>query len=68
MKLKTIKNRLDLVIFALTIFLVLYGLYKGFNLVELTTNLVYFTALLAKIIVDLWGDRNRWEKSSLSNF
>ena len=59
MKLQTIKDTLDLVIFALTIFLVLSGLYQGFNLLELSTNLVYFAALLAKMIVDLWEDRKQ---------
>lgn len=52
MKLNSLKRSLDLIIFILTIFLVLYGLLKGFNVLELMVNLVYFSALIAKMIVD----------------
>lgn len=52
MKLNSLKHSLDILLFILTIFLVLYGLLKGFNVLELLVNLVYFAALIAKMIVD----------------
>lgn len=63
MILRTIKRTLDMLMFALTIFLVLYGLYKGFNVIELTSNLLYFSALLIKQIIDIWESRKRWKSS-----
>ena len=56
MNVRKLKVLLDIVIFILTVFLVLYGLQKGFNLIELSTNLVYFAALLSKLIVDFIYD------------
>ncbi|MDO8656509.1 MAG: hypothetical protein Q7K45_04680 [Nanoarchaeota archaeon] len=63
MILRTVKRTLDLLMFALTIFLVLYGLYKGFNVIELTSNLLYFSALLIKQIIDIWESSKRWKSS-----
>lgn len=59
MKLNSLKRSLDLIIFILTIFLVLYGLLKGFNVLELLVNLVYFAALIAKMIVDFIDVRKK---------
>lgn len=54
--LRRIKIVLDVLIFGFTIFLVLYGLHKGFDLIELTTNLFYFGAVLFKLILDFITD------------
>ncbi len=63
MILHTVKRALDMLVFALTIFWVLYGLYKGFNTIELMSNLLYFSALLIKQIIDLWEGRRKWNNS-----
>ena len=54
--LRELKNFLDLFIFILTLVMVMYGLYKGFNVIELIVNLGYFSALLSKMIVDFIAD------------
>ncbi len=46
----SIDEGLNVVIFAATIVLVLYGLTKGFDTVELTINLVYFASLILYLI------------------
>lgn len=53
---RKLKILLDMVIFVLTIFLVLFGLRKGFGFIELSTNVVYFSALISKLIVDFIYD------------
>lgn len=50
--LRRLKIFLDTLIFLLTIVMVTYGLYKGFNIIELIINLGYFSALIVKMIVD----------------
>ena len=62
--LRRIKIVLDVLIFGFTIFLVLYGLQKGFDLIELTTNLFYFCAVLLKLILDFIIDIAPWKKNS----
>ena len=49
----------DVLIFLLTIIMFVYGLYKGFNFIELIINLVYFSALLSKMIVDFISDTQK---------
>ena len=47
-----VRTILDGVLFLLTIILVVYGLRKGFNLIELSINVIYFSALICKMIFD----------------
>lgn len=56
MNIKRFRRFLDMLIFSLTIYLVFYGIQKGFDLIELSTNLLYFSALLIKLIVDFIYD------------
>jgi len=39
--------------------MVVYGIYKGFNFIELVTNLGYFSALLIKMTVDFMYDSRK---------
>lgn len=63
MMIRIIKIVLDILVFGLTVFLVLYGLGKGFNLIELTTNLIFFAALISKLIIDFVVDTQKMAKS-----
>lgn len=57
--LRKLKIFLDIVVFLLTVVMVTYGLHKGFNLIELITNLAYFSTLLSKMIVDFICDARK---------
>ncbi|HLC71203.1 MAG TPA: hypothetical protein VJI32_04295 [Candidatus Nanoarchaeia archaeon] len=57
--LRQLKVFLDVLIFLLTIVMVVYGIYKGFNFIELVTNLGYFSALLIKMTVDFMYDSRK---------
>jgi hypothetical protein len=48
-----IKTILHAIAFIFTIFMVLYGLNKGFDTVELLMNIIYFTVVLLTTFIDL---------------
>ena len=50
--LQKISTILDIIIFILTIVLVMYGFKKGFNIIELSINTIYFSALICKMVLD----------------
>ena len=45
-----IDDSLNIVIFISTLVLVMYGLTKGFDTVELTINITYFAALILYLV------------------
>lgn len=48
-----LKKILNILAFVFTIFMVVYGLFKGFNFTELIVNVIYFTVLVIDKILDL---------------
>ncbi len=48
-----LKTMLHAIAFIFTIFMVLYGLNKGFDAVELIMNLIYFTVILLTTFIDV---------------
>lgn len=48
-----IKSMLNGIAFIFTIFMALYGFVKGFDTVELVTNLLYFTVMVIVTFIDL---------------
>ena len=47
------KDVLNLITFLFTIMIVLYGLSKGFDTIELSLNLIYFTVLILSQLENL---------------
>lgn len=56
---ETVDASLNVVMFVSTIVLVVYGLTKGFDSIELVINITYFTALILYMI------RNNFLKGGL---
>jgi hypothetical protein len=56
---KTLDTSLNVVMFVSTIVLVVYGLTKGFDTIELIINITYFAALILYLI------RNNFIKGGL---
>ncbi len=50
----TIRYLLNSIAFILTIFLVLYGLNKGFDLVELSVHVIYFAVIIITLLLNLF--------------
>ncbi|MFH1592850.1 MAG: hypothetical protein ABIB47_05795 [Candidatus Woesearchaeota archaeon] len=50
----TIKDILNALGFVFTIFLSLYGLTKGYDVVELVVYVLYFTAIIILIFINLF--------------
>ena len=48
-----VKETLDLIAFLFTILMVLYGLTKGFDAIELFINLIFFTVLILSQLENL---------------
>ncbi len=50
---KLIKQTLNGLAFVLTILMVLYGLYKGFDTLELMINILYFSVIIITTFIAL---------------
>ncbi len=47
------RDVLNLIVFLFTILMVLYGLSKGFDVIELSMNVIYFTVLILSQLENL---------------
>jgi len=52
---KKLEGLLDFVLFVATLSLIIYGLTKGFNLIELSTNVIYLMVMLLRYALTLLG-------------
>ena len=52
---KKLEGLLDFVLFVATLSLIIYGLTKGFNLIELSTNVTYLMVMLLRYALTLLG-------------
>jgi len=57
-----VKETLDLIAFLFTILMVLYGLTKGFDAIELFINLIYFTVLILSQLENLKDALGEYQK------
>jgi len=51
----SLKETVNAVAFVFTLLIVIYGLSKGFNIIELALNLSYFTVLIISQMINIFG-------------
>lgn len=60
-----VQETLNLIAFLFTILIVLYGLSKGFDTIELSLNLIYFTVLMLSQAENLKEALIKWTQKPL---